>query len=111
MHHDIMCVALCRFGTSTEASVPAVLSLFISYFTIAITCPPSTAPTNGSVIYSSTADENGTYALDVVATYNCDNGFSLAGDQARTCTGDGNSTTGAFNGLPPTCECKCILLI
>ena len=101
---------LCIFGTSTEASALAVLIVIISYITIAITCPPLTAPTNGSVIYSSTADENGTYALDVVATYNCDTGFSLAGNQTRTCTGDGSSTTGAFNRLPPTCEGKCILL-
>ena len=31
-------------------------------------------------------------------------------DQTRTCTGDGNSTTGAFDRLPPTCERKCIIL-
>ncbi len=46
-------------------------------FITAITCPPSTAPSNGSVVYSSIADENDTYAFDVVATYSCFTGFSL----------------------------------
>ncbi len=66
-------------------------------FITAITCPPSTAPSNGSVVYSSIADENDTYAFDVVATYSCFAGFSLVGDNTRNCTGDGSSTTGAFN--------------
>ncbi|XP_064395003.1 uncharacterized protein LOC135342233 isoform X1 [Halichondria panicea] len=70
----------------------------------AISCPLSTAPTNGSVTYSATADENDTYAFDVVVTYSCFVGFSLVGDNTRTCTGDGSSTTGAFSGIDPTCE-------
>ncbi len=75
-------------------------------FTIAITCPPSTAPTNGSVTYSTIADEKSTYALDAVATYSCDVGFSLVGNNTRTCTGDGSSITGAFDGVAPICESK-----
>ncbi len=74
------------------------------YCTIAITCPPSTAPSNGSATYSSIANENGTYALDVVATYYCDTGFSLVGNNSTTCTGNGSSITGAFDGLVPICE-------
>ncbi len=54
--------------------------------------------------YSATADENDTYAFDVVVTYSCFVGFSLVGDNTRTCTGDGSSTTGAFSGIDPTCE-------
>ncbi len=73
-------------------------------FTTAITCPPSTAPSNGSVVYSSIADENDTYAFDVVATYSCFTGFSLVGDNTRTCSGDGSSITGAFDGEAPNCE-------
>ncbi len=78
------------------------LSLFSS---TVITCPPLTIPSNGSVTYNiSTADGNGNYAFDVVATYNCDTGFSLVDHSLRTCTGDGSSITGAFDGLVPICE-------
>ncbi len=44
-------------------------------------CPPSTAPSNGCVTYSSIADDNDTsYAFEVVlATYSCFIGFSLVG--------------------------------
>ena len=73
-------------------------------FITAITCPPSTAPSNGFVTYSSMADESGNYAFDVVATYSCFTGFSLVGDNTRTCRGDGSSTTGDFNGIDQTCE-------
>ena len=73
-------------------------------FITAITCPPSTAPSNGSVTYSSIADDNDSYAFEVVATYSCFTGFALVGDNSRTCTGDGSSTTGAFDGISPICE-------
>ncbi len=85
-------------------------------FITAITCPPSTAPTNGFVTYNTTIDgnstyafdvvaidENSTYAFDVVAIYSCGNGFSLVGNNTSTCTGDGSSTIGAYDGEPPTC--------
>ncbi len=72
-------------------------------FITAITCPPSTAPSNGCVTYSSIADDNDSYAFEVVATYSCFAGFALVGGNIRTCTGDGSSTTGAF-GIDPTCE-------
>ncbi len=73
-------------------------------FIIAITCSPLTVPINGSVTYSSIANENGTYAFDVVATYSCSTGFALVGNNTRKCTGDGSSITGAFDGAAPTCE-------
>ncbi len=39
-----------------------------------------------------------------MATYSCDNGFSLVGNSNRTCTGDGSSIIGAFDGVDSTCE-------
>ena len=76
-----------------------------NYLLPAITCPALLFPNNGSIDFGGASpDENSTYAFNVVATYNCDTGFSLVGDQTRTCTGDGNSTTGAFNGIDPICE-------
>ena len=82
-----------------------------SYLLPAITCPALLFPNNGSIDFGGAShDENSTYAFNTVASYNCDTGFSLVGDQTRTCTGDGNSTTGAFNRVSPTCERKFILL-
>ncbi|XP_064386446.1 E-selectin-like [Halichondria panicea] len=76
-----------------------------------ITCPAPVFLNNGSIDFGGASpDENSTYAFNAFANYNCDTGFSLVGDQTRTCTGDGNSTTGAFDRLPPTCERKCIIL-
>ncbi len=70
-----------------------------SIYTV-ITCPPLNDPANGTVIYNVEL-EFGTQAL-----YGCDTGFSLVGNITRTCTGDGSSTTGAFDGEAPTCEGK-----
>ncbi|XP_064407220.1 P-selectin-like [Halichondria panicea] len=70
-----------------------------------ITCPALLSPNNGSIDFGvASPDENSTYAFNAVANYNCDTGFSLVGDQTRTCTGDGSTTTGAFDRLPPICE-------
>ncbi len=67
-------------------------------------CRSLTSSANGSVTYTSAADGNGSYSFNVVARYSCNTGFSLVGNDARTCTGDGNSTTGDFDGVVPTCE-------
>ena len=77
---------------------------------VAIFCPSLTAPVNGSVTYTFTANGNGSYPFNSVATYSCDTGFSLVGNSNRTCTGDGSSITGAFNGVAPTCQGIYILL-
>ena len=70
----------------------------------AITCPALLFPNNGSIDFGGASpNENSTFAFNTVATYNCDTGFSLVGDQTRMCTGDGNSTAGVFAGSTPTC--------
>ena len=82
-----------------------------SYLLPAITCPTLFFPNNGSIDFGGASpNENSTYAFNTVATYNCDTGFSLIGDQTRMCTGDGSRTTGAFNRMTSICERKCILL-
>ncbi len=63
-----------------------------------------TSSTNGSVMYTSAADGNSSYSFNVVAMYSCNAGFSLVGRETLSCTGDGSSTTGAFDGVAPTCE-------
>ncbi len=79
--------------------------LFLIHFTIAITCLPLTALINGFVTYSSsTSDENGNYDFNAMANHSCDTGFVLIGKNTRTCTGDGSSNTGGFDGEAPFCE-------
>ncbi len=71
----------------------------------AITCPGVPTPNNGSIeVDGVSQDENSTYIFAEVTTYSCDTGFSLVGNNSRTCTGDGSRTTGAFDGEAPTCE-------
>ena len=54
---------------------------------------------NGSINFGGASpDENGTY----ISTYSCDTGFSLVGNNSRTCTGDGSSIIGAFDGSAST---------
>lgn len=46
-----------------------------------------------------------TYVVSTVATYSCDPGYGLSGgDTARTCGGDGSTTTGVWDGMMPTCQ-------
>ncbi len=72
----------------------------------AITCPPLNDLTNGTVTYNDVEDESGNLNFETQSTYSCDTGFFLVGNNKRTCTGDGSSITGAFDGVAPTCERK-----
>ena len=82
----------------------------LCYVHAAITCSSLTDPINGTITYSGVISENGTHAFNVIANYTCDDGFALVGNNTRTCTGDGSSTTGAFDGVASTCESKCLTL-
>ena len=65
-------------------------------------CPSLSNPVNGSVILNGVV--NGNIVVEAEATYSCDTGFSLVGNSNRTCTGDGSSVIGFFNGVAPTCQ-------
>ena len=49
--------------------------------------------------------------FNVTANHSCDTGFDLVGNSSRTCSGDGSSITGAFDGEAPRCEGECIQII
>ena len=52
------------------------------------------------------------FDLGTVATYECEEGFVLVGNENRTCTeGDSTSVIGEWSGGMPTCECKFFKLI
>ncbi len=58
--------------------------------------------------YSNVPGQGNSYAFNAEATYSCDTGFSLVDNNTRTCTGNGSSTNGSFDGEAPTCEGECI---
>ena len=58
---------------------------------------------NGNITYSNITVE-GQYDYGTTATYQCDSGYELTGgDTVRTCTGDGSSPEGQWNGTAPHC--------
>ena len=82
--------------------------LYRLFSTTAITCPPLSNLINGSLSYSNVPGQGNSHAFNAEATYSCDTGFSLVDNSTRTCTGDGSSTNGSFDGEAPTCEGECI---
>ena len=65
-------------------------------------CPALPAIENGMSVYSSDTTEP--YDYGTTATYQCDSGYELTGgDTVRTCTGDGSSAEGQWNGTAPAC--------
>ncbi|XP_064386521.1 uncharacterized protein LOC135335055 isoform X2 [Halichondria panicea] len=73
-----------------------------------ITCSESAVPSNiavnGMIVYSS-GDTTPPFDFGTTATYQCNGGYSLAsGDIERSCTGDGRSTVGEWDGTAPQCS-------
>ena len=64
---------------------------------------------NGTIVY--TSDMTAPYDFGTTATHSCNSGYSLVGDEIRTCGGDGSSVTGEWNLSEPSCECKLALLL
>ena len=72
---------------------------------LATSCSALLAVENGKVTYPSGTTEP--YDYGTIATYQCDSGYELTGgDTVRTCTGDGSSTMGQWNGAAPVCTGK-----
>ena len=71
---------------------------------VCITCHLLSSQNNGTISYNTRANNASILAFGVMAAYSCDTGFSLVGNNTRTCTGDGSSTTGVLDGEAPTCD-------
>ncbi len=60
---------------------------------------------NGSISYA--VDIEDPFDLGTIATYMCDDGFILVGDEERNCTvGVAGSAVGRWTGTQPTCVRK-----
>ncbi len=72
---------------------------------IAIECPPLLAIITGMISYSpDITPDNG---LEIKATYTCEAGFYLEGNEVRVCMDDdGMDAIGVWSGQEPSCVCK-----
>ncbi len=63
-----------------------------------ITCSNLSSPANGTIKYN---NMNPQRLLGTVATYTCNPGYTLSGNEARTCESDM-----MWSGSDPTCQGK-----
>ena len=70
----------------------------------AIECKPLPKILNGTITYAK--DIVPDYELGTTATFKCDDGFFLIGENQRNCTaGNGTSIFGVFDSQQPICVC------
>ena len=82
----------------------ALSSCILTGITCSESAVPSNIAVNGMIVYSS-GDTTPPFDFGTTATYQCNGGYSLAsGDIERSCTGDGRSTVGEWDGTAPQCS-------
>ena len=79
-----------------------VLFNSVPYFAV-IDCGGLSDPEEGRVTFNPGVVATIDTGLDAVATYVCNDGYDLVGDELRTCQGNG-----LWSGAEPTCMCKCL---
>ncbi len=71
--------------------------------TVGITCRAPDSLENGTIGYSSLVTTE-PFSYETTATYRCDPGYDITGgNNERTCTGDGSTPSGQWNGAAPQC--------
>ncbi len=69
-----------------------------------ITCPSLPDQTHTSITYSTGTTLPFPYGTQAMYIINCPEGMDRdGGDDVRTCTGDGHSAVGVWNGTAPNC--------
>ncbi len=71
----------------------------------AVSCTELGSINNGSIAYSS--DTVAPFDYGTTATYSCNEGLYLEGNQMRTCQGDDSSPIGTWSGMSPVCAGLC----
>ena len=74
-----------------------VIDIVILYFSVVADCGQLSDPTDGQVTF----EPAGTTVFNSRATYSCNSGFSLQGDQTRDCQADET-----WSGSEPKCVRK-----
>ena len=65
-------------------------------------CSSLVDPVDGAIAYS--PDTMEPFDFRTVAFHSCDVGYYLQGNELRTCTGDGLSVVGNWDGFIPICS-------
>ncbi len=68
---------------------------------VVIFCTSLSPIVNGMIVYS--PDVTSPYDFGTAATYSCNDGFYLDGEQSRNCAGDGTNTIGTWDLTAPIC--------
>ncbi|XP_064392887.1 E-selectin-like isoform X2 [Halichondria panicea] len=87
---------------NTIAVLILAIVLCLSTVNCQATCPPLTAPNDGSISYGLAVETNGGYDIGDVATFSCDNNFILSGSTTSTCQSDYT-----WDNSEPTCQATC----
>ncbi len=76
------------------------------FFLTAITCSVLAELVNGTIVYSRSPNSV-RYSYGIRAIYQCNSGYNImiiGRDRVTTCTGDGNTPDGQWNGTAPQCS-------
>ena len=99
VYKDVLRIpALCHILSTSRLTL-----YFLPITSTAIECSALTAPTNGRVTYSTDMTEP--FSIGTVATFTCDDDYTLNGATATlTCADDNQADTlGTWGGSEPTC--------
>ncbi len=66
-----------------------------------VKCPHIPSPQNGHVDFAE--DDVAPFDLGTVATYSCESGFALMGNEERTCAVNGDDPVGVWSLTEPSC--------
>ncbi len=75
------------------------------YTLTAVFCAELASINNGSIAYS--PDIVAPFDNGTTASYSCNEGLYLEGNQMRTCQGDDSSLIGTWSGMSPVCAGLC----
>ena len=103
---QVITVSIQGFQANFQAESILLIVAFICLISsphVAIVCDHLPDPVNGDISFYS--DTTAPFDFGTNATYSCDSGFGLSGeDTVRTCDGEGSSPNGDWDGTAPTCE-------
>ena len=86
---------------SIECSRRSNFKVLFSSINSAITCESLGSFANGAIAYRT--DRTSPFDFGTTATYSCNRGYYLEGEDVRTCVEDESGLNGIWSGLTPRC--------
>ena len=90
-----------KFRSTAHITLNFKLKVFTCVLNSAITCDSLGSFANGVITYR--ADRTSPFDLGTTATYSCNKGYYLEGEDVRTCVEDGSGVNGIWSGSTPRC--------